>query len=313
MSKPAWLIIMSIGLLASGSARAQQAGIDSRVPHLERRLSGLDGTDAVAYLELAEEVADEATSAVEVRLARALYTLAFEVDRASGWESRVGGSACLGLAALETLDDERRWLRALATRVDPRYRKPETGALPGEGPPIPAEVRLEAAEAIGAARAGDGVRARRGVDKPGVPEALNRFSGALGLGGASSVARYVEALARGWPCPQCHGERVVDRRAPGGAVVVERCPTCQGDPGTALTPEQFAAHMRFEARLLDADVRSWAGQLAVDRGAPLRDPEPDELAAFMRVDPRAVLWRDGAWVVPDTPDGEEAPGVQDEG
>lgn len=305
--KPRWRFraiatAASLALVAacSNPCAAQATALE---PATLARLAALDGADPVPYVELAEEIASEADSAPKLRLARTLYALAFEIDRDADHAHRVAASACIGLAALDPIESERRWLRALAAQVDSRYAS-RPGAPAGEGPPIPADVRLAAASALGAARSGDGVRARRWLDDPGVPEALHRFAPVLGIGGGTSAASYVESLARGWPCPQCRGERVI--RGPGDAAM-QRCPTCNGDPGTALNAAQYAAQLRFEATLLDADMRSWSGQFTIDHGAPLRDPDPDELAPSLRIDPGATLWREGAWVRPDEADTVPTP------
>ena len=71
------------------------------VPNIDERLASLDGTDAMAYFRLAEEVASEIPGDRGVKLARTLYVLAFELSRDESGAPTLTRSVSLGLASLE--------------------------------------------------------------------------------------------------------------------------------------------------------------------------------------------------------------------
>ncbi|MCL4742648.1 MAG: hypothetical protein KJZ54_10645 [Phycisphaerales bacterium] len=265
------------------------------VPRLEERLAALTPSDPRGYLMLAEEVAYEADDPTQIELARTLYALAFEHDRRHNWSAGVGASACVGLAAIARVESEQRWLSAMASRLDRRYAAPEW--MRGRDEALRSEIALAAAEAMGEARAGQGIRARELLRRPGVREALERYGRLVGLAGAGSVLWNTERYADAWPCPECRNERAVF--VPGTDPPSYRlCATCRGDPGPQMSAAELIDQLRLESRLLEGVHRSWAAQLAVDGGAPLRDLDPETFAASLGVDPDRSLWRGGAWVRP---------------
>lgn len=263
-------------------------------------LEALEPDDPEAYFRLAEEMAALGESPGErdralLETSRRLFVLAFELDRRSG-DGRLGASACLGLAGLATHARERRWLRALAATLDPRHAQPDWSRVDPSSPaPTTA---LRAAEAVGQVRSGNGRAAVALLEDPGVLAALSRHDRLLHPMGSRGGLLDLQRQAMLWPCPECRNSRL-GRDAQGRVSI---CGTCDGNPGPEMTPSLYAAHLRTEFALLSAEHRTWSSQLATDAGAPLRDPEPDELAAAMRIDPSRTLYRDGRWVRPDGPD-----------
>ncbi|MCW5775329.1 MAG: hypothetical protein KIS87_02640 [Phycisphaeraceae bacterium] len=278
-------------------AQPEQAGplATLPLPRLEARLVALTPSDPRGYLLLAEEVAYEADGPGQIELARTLYALAFEHDRRRNWSAGVGACASMGLAAIARVDSEQRWLAAMASRLDRRYAAPEW--MRGRDEALRSEIALAAAEAMGEARAGQGIRARELLRRPGVREALERYGRLVGLGGAGSVLWNTERYAAAWPCPECRNERAVF--VPGTDPPSYRvCATCRGDPGPQMSAAELIDQLRLESRLLEGVHRSWAAQLAVDGGAPLRDLDPETFAASLGVDAERCLWRGGTWVRP---------------
>ncbi len=268
---------------------------------LAARFAMLDVNDASDYLMLAEELADEANTPDEVRLARRLFVYTLQIGRESNdaYQRTLGASAALALAQKAATQTERRWLLSMAGELDSRF----ASALrdPRAPPAWDWSVGLQAAEALGLARSGDGRDALKRLDKPSVRAVLREISPLLGVRGGGGAAGLVERLARGWPCPECGGKRVIHKRRD-GEMQLERCPTCLGNPGPReLTSDELSAHLRAELRLLHGSVRNWSAQIELDHGEPLREPSISGLQRFYRVDPLARVWSDGQWVRPIPP------------
>ena len=231
-------------------------------PALAARLAALSPDKPEAYFLLGEEVAESGTVASDkdqLELAKTLYVLAFERDRRTGHPGHLAASAAIGLARIE--------------RHEQAY---------------------EAATVLGLARSGESQDARRWRDRPGVNDTLKRYERLIGTSGETGALSRLDKYLAAWPCPECHNDRVVTKLGDRGP---ERrlCPTCHGNPGPVLSDEELIGQLRFEASLLNGIQRSWAAQIVVDQSAPLRDPDPDELAATYRVDPRLAYWRGGKW------------------
>lgn len=286
--------------------RAPMRDAFDRIAHLPSRLGALDGTDAMAYIELAEEVASETGSPEDRNLARQLFASAYHLEWGTRKRPEVLAGACLGLAVLEPGDEGSAWLYAVASLVDPRAAR---GAGAGVATlAVTPEVALAAANALGLARSGEGRRAARLYEDPAVKEVFERYGVLLGgTGGLSGIARFERAM-RDWPDLDCGGARVVTRRGEGGVIETLPCPICNGNPGPPMTEAEYLAQLRFESRLLRGIHQSWGAQVAADGGAPLLDPDPQRvpelLAARYRVVPERRLWRDGQWLDPD-PDGAD--------
>lgn len=269
------------------------------------RLTALSPDDPASYFALAEEMAALAEDADRrdrevLATARRLFVLAFELGRGQG-DAGLSASASIGLAALATQERERRWLRALAAAMDPRHGSPDWSRVDPGAPS--ATTALRAAEVIGKVRAGNGRAALTLLEDPSVLAALSRHDRLLHPFGARGGLFDLQRQAGLWPCPECRNTRL-GRDVRGRAAL---CGTCKGNPGPEMTPDLYVAHLRTEFALLSAEHATWSSQLATDGGVPLRDPDPDELASAMRIDPSRTLFRDGRWVRPDRADPDAQP------
>jgi len=297
MSRPSPIVVVlgfvAAGLFAIGGAgRMSQpgAGVDAK---LAARLADLRPENPEAYFLLAEEVADVAVDADEIKLASSLYALAFELDRQPGRAGELAASAVLGLAAIERLDRDKRWLISLAGAIDRRYGMPDWNV--GVSASITDELAYDAATVLGQARAGEGRDARRLMDKPGVTETLRRYERLIGSTGETGALSRLDKYMQGWPCPECGNSRTVTKMSERGPEL-RLCGTCGGNPGPKLSEEEMIAQLRFEAVLLNGIQRSWSAQMVVDLGATLRDPDPEELGKSYGVEASRPYWRGGRWV-----------------
>lgn len=291
-------LALLLAVVAPTVASAQEERAPTPLPAwVPPRLVALEPSRPLDYFLLGEEVASEAVTREEEELARRLFGLAFELDRVDGSHSWLAPSSCLALASLARLESDKRWLRALAGRLDPVYGEPEW-----RDPAMRAGVSdaaFDAAEAIGSVRSGDGIRARDLLDQPGVRRLIEQYGQLLGFSSASGAVWQVDRWASSWPCRECGNERVVFRPNTQPPSYRE-CYTCRGNPGPELSQAQLVAQLRFESHLLHGISRSWGAQLSLDYAAPLREPLADELATVLEIDPALAYWRDGRWV--DSPD-----------
>jgi hypothetical protein len=298
--------LMVAGALLSGAAPGPSAARPERQPVSARpgapdrapleefkvRLGALTPSDPAGYFLLAEEVADGADDPDRVALAQTLYALAFELYRAAG-DSPRAASCAIGLASTERLERSRRWLEAVAGALDRRYALPDWAVAATAS--ISDETALKAATVLGLARAGEGREARKLYEQPGVADLMRRYERAMGSSGETGALSRLDKYMDAWPCRECGNARVVGRPGENGPEL-RLCPTCKGNPGPRLTPDEYLAQLRFEAALLNGIQRSWAAQITVDQGAPLRDPDPAEVGATYGVDASRAVFRDGAWV-----------------
>lgn len=260
----------------------------------DQRLASLSPDEPSAYLSLAEEIIDLGR-VEEVPLARELLALAFELDRLDGGGSEVAASSCLALASIEPSGAARRWYLALAGSVDRRYA--ETDWTAAAAVAAGEQTALAAATALGYARAGEGSRAREIVRDGAVLGLITEFERVMStVGSTGAVFRFQRAL-EDWPCPECGNQRVIAKPSNEG-VQHRLCYTCRGNPGPELSTQDLAGQLRFESILLRGIQRSWGAQITADQGAPLRDPEAEELARTIGVSADRPLWRDGAWAAP---------------
>jgi hypothetical protein len=259
---------------------------------LSARIQALEPSRPEAYFLLAEEVADIADDAATVALVQSLYAMAFELYRAAGDNPRAA-SCAMGLAGVERLERSRRWLQAVAGTLDRRYALPDW-AVPATAS-ISDEAALKAATVLGLARSGEGRDARRLYDQPAIADVLRRYERAIGntgeTGALSRLAKYMDQ----WPCPQCGNQRFVMKLGDKGPEP-RLCPTCRGNPGPRMSEEEYLSQLRFEAALLNGIQRSWAAQITVDLGAPLRDPDPAEIGPIYGADTSRPYYRGGKWV-----------------
>ncbi len=238
-----------------------------------------------SYFLQAEELAAEAQLTDDrdtLDTARTLYVLAFE--QSADADPAVGPSVCLALADLARDPDEARWLRALARVIDTRA-SPDPDWAPTPPGLTPDRAAFDLATAIGYIRSGDGRRATPLLEQQDVSDLLDNTERLLSIGAYRGGAFRIRQHLQDWPaCPQCNERGINTRviRTPDGTRL---CPTCDGNPGPELSPAELILQLRYESLLLSGVHQSWAAQTAVDGGAPLRDPNPDELAPFFNVDP----------------------------
>ncbi|VAX40573.1 hypothetical protein MNBD_PLANCTO03-2295 [hydrothermal vent metagenome] len=304
-------ILLCVAVVVALSARlaAQPEDSAESLPGwITQRLTQLDPADPKAYFLLGEEVAGEIQSKVEEQLATQLFGLAFELDRADGSPTWIAPSSCLALASLARLESDGRWLRALASRLDPDYAPPRWRGASQDS--SVSEAAFNTAEAVGEARAGHGIQARQLLDKLGVQDLLLRYGRLLGFSASTGALWQIDKWANEWPCRECGNERVVFRPDTDPPSYRE-CYTCRGNPGPVLTNDQLVAQLRFESRLLHGISRSWGAQLAIDYAAPLREPVADELASVMGIEADKPYWRNGWVASPDAPE-EAGPTLDDE-
>ncbi|MFI4916740.1 MAG: hypothetical protein ACIAS6_09585 [Phycisphaerales bacterium JB060] len=279
-----------------------------RIENLAERLAALEATDALAYLELGEEVASETGAPEDRDLARHLYAVAYDLERRTSARPAIMAGACLGLAALEVSDEGSSWLYAVAGLVDPRATRGSGAGVTTLA--VAPDVALAAANALGLARSGEGRRAGRIYEDEAVRDVFERYGRLLGgTGGLSGLSRFERAI-RDWPDLECGGSRVITRRGEDGIETLI-CPTCRGNPGPPMSEQEFLNHLRFESRLLRGIHQSWGAQIAADGGAPLLDPDPDRvpevLAARYGILVERTLWRDGEWLEPQAPPVTDEP------
>lgn len=239
------------GLIAASAALWGASGGDD----LEARLAALEPSNPMAYFELAEEVADAARDEESLALAQRLFALAGALDA-----PRLGRSACLALADLETHPRVKERLVALAWLLDTRPGG-FTGVRNGTDEADPAAA-LAVAEAIGNYRQGDGVRALAALRRPGAEEVLESC-GHLFPGGAPRFT--------------------------------EDCRLYRGGRRPMLTDQDIVGLLRIERALLGGAERSWAGDLLLDRGRPLIEVDPDRLQETLGADPASACYRAGRW------------------
>lgn len=306
----------------AGVEAGRQAGPDySGIPvaRLMERLEALDPAAPEAYFRLAEEVAAEVTaggggggaggavsgSRAARDLARRLLVLAFHHGRHGQGtvDADLGPSVCLALASLTRRDQERRWLLAM-TRVlqEERPLVGEKRARPSpSAQPVPEQVALDLSAAMGLARSAEGRRAEMLLQRPGVLDALKAYDAVLEDEGRVGGSQVVLKAAAEWPaCPECRNRRIVTRPdAPGRPLTARLCPVCSGDPGPRLDRTDLLLQLRLESALLRGIHRIWSAQALADGGEPLRDPDPEELAAWYNVDVAESVFRGGRWVKPE--------------
>ncbi|MCA9310800.1 MAG: hypothetical protein KDA21_06315 [Phycisphaerales bacterium] len=291
------IMMIAAATLSLAPARASAPEINpwAGVVNLDERLAALSPDNPIAYFELAEEVAYEMPDVGGRRLARHLYVLAFEADRNAPRPLGLGRSVCIALADMSTQPDERRWLFALAAVLgdtttsvnwDPQIRDATS-----------TETAMALAEALGYFRAMDYRKAHRLLIRDDVEALFNQYDHVVEQG---RDINFMTTDAIG--CPECRNSRVV--RSGGTRENPYRlCATCGGNPGPRLSGDEFLAQLRLESVLLNANHHSWSAQVTVDGGEPLRDVEPDELAASFSVDPTRFYWHPGTrtWEVAPAP------------
>lgn len=273
---------------------------------VERRLAALDGDDPMRYFELAEDIAYNERGASAMTLARQLFVIAWEIDRARPPREQlgIGRSVCLALADLATAE-ERRFLLAMAASL---RNDPDAGAAwtsPGAGPDAPTlaideRTAFQLSEALARFRAGEGRRLADILETLDAEAALRRIG--LPERDVRSLLAAVQTVIDEPRCPRCKNDRVV--RA-GPEIDDQRyliCPECDGHSGPSLNADQLLLIMRAEALLLGVEAPAWSAHRVIDNAAPIRSLDPAALAETVGVNPDARTYRfqpgrpfDGQW------------------
>lgn len=309
------VLAVALSTMTAGRSLAQvfdagESVAAKAIENLSQRLEALNTGNPRAYLELGEEVMSEAGNAGDRDLARRLFVLCFELERAKPPEAADRGlmsSCCLALVPLADTDGDRRWLAALGAAVGGAPASP--GAIqPSLAPSIPADQALDAATVLSLARSGQGSKALRLLDRPGVTAALEKHERLLSAGLMGGGLSSVRAMIDQWPtCNHCRARRYVKDGAG-----VRLCPRCSGRPGPRLSNDQLVLFLRTEAALLSGVQRSWAASSLVDGGAPVRDADPAELASTLGVDVSRPLFKDGKWRAAPASPSKKATSSKDE-
>lgn len=248
--------------------------------------------DGQAFLELGEDIADEAAAhdAIELRaLAVQLLVTAHEHARVQdGGQARsVRVSALLALTETLPTRSDRERVRALAALLDPSgagllLRGQELSQV-GQGPQAQQAVDYLVALVLGSVRSGDGTRARQLLRRSDVRERLQSLEGLLSRAGiAGGMSRVLEEAAK-WPCPVCGGTKTEKPTRAGGEARL--CTHCQGVPGPKLSAQETLAWLRVESQLLHLDHTSWAAQRALDGGEPIAIIDDENLPRWIGVQP----------------------------
>lgn len=268
-----------------------------RLPALRDRLLALTPDDPVAYLELGEELSADAVVRDDIELAQHTLALAYILESASKSPSkeRLAG-ICIALADAERLPDRAHWFRSVAESINPSLFQ-ATSAPSGQIDDQ--HTGFLAAAALGQVRTGNASQAARLLREPGVRAIIAKNQSLLIGGGDASSVTWIEDEVRRWPCPECRNARIIRRPGLDG-LETRICPWCGGDPGPTLNRDQLLAQLRLESYLLAGVGTSWTAQIARDFGAPLRDPDPEEvpheLFAKYNASIDAPYYRDGQWV-----------------
>ncbi|TVQ53296.1 MAG: hypothetical protein EA377_08395 [Phycisphaerales bacterium] len=228
------------------------------------RLEALTPDDPLAYFELAEEIADAATSESDQNTARHLFALAGVLT-----PERFGASAALALADLEASPTRAEQYRGLATLLAPPESVFSTsliGATLRDADATTDPVRARAlVEAFSLYRRGHGRRALRTLQRADAVETLHTLN-PIFPGGTHRFVQTAEGLH------------------PGAR------PTVSDDDLTRLLQIEFA--------LLAPNQVPWSVDLIWSRRAPLLEFNPGRLEETFGVDPDRTIYRDGRWVSP---------------
>jgi predicted RNA-binding Zn-ribbon protein involved in translation (DUF1610 family) len=293
MIRHTFLLLLFVPLSLQAQTRPDPVTI-----RFERELSALSPANPLSYYLLAEEISDVAIDKGEMNLARRLFVLSIELSEISPEADRNAGfplasSASVALADIETIQPRKRWLLALAGRLDERYSAKRWDVQEDE--PETDEVALLLTEAIGLVLSGDGSLARERFDDPRVLGLLESTRDAIDRPGTDASTSAIQREAKIWPCPECGNSRIVADRSQGGSAR-RLCSTCRGNPGPVIDHDTFEAYIAYQSLLLAGVHKSWSAELAVGLSGPLLDPDVSEIAPMMRIDPELVYYRNGTWV-----------------
>ena len=245
-------------VLMVGVAMTQPFAVDA----WSARLAQLDPLRPMDYLELAEEVADQAQHDEERALARQLFGLAGALDTA-----RLGRSAMLAIAQLTPVGSERVRALAAAELVGGRGALPQTDSLREATVAGAIEGRDSAAtEALARSfsfyRRGDGRRALMALRQSGADALLDAIGAQL-PGGAEAYRQECRAMRAGGVTP--------------------------------FDGEMIQRQLEIELALRRGAARELSLDLALRGDAPLLEIDLSDPRALWGVDPARAWWRNGEW------------------
>jgi len=224
----------------------------------DEQLENLHPDRPMEYFELAELVADAADSEPDRALARWLFGRAGVLDK-----TRLGRSACLALADLETDDVARRRLRALADLLDQDGHLAVLDRTMNLDDEYNIETVLRLGEALSHYRRGAGARTIN-ILRDETVEALFLDFEFLFPGG---LDRFREDCAR-----------------------------LRGRSRPLISPRLLQQQLLLEEALISGDQRRWSADLVVSNAAPLIDVDPRNLERSLGVDASRPIHRNGRWV-----------------
>ena len=170
-----------------------------------------------------------------------------------------GRSAALFLLEHAPLDADRSRLRAIASLLDPSADRA-----------VEAEERAAAASALLQAfshyRRGEGGRAREWLDRAGAAALLDRHPAVL-PGGSARFRAECDAMRQSGP--------------------------------PLVAPAQVEALHALVAAATSGEPRSWSEAIVLEGESPLPELNVSDPGAVFGVDPRASVWRGGAWTSPE--------------
>lgn len=237
---------------------AFSSGISAR---WQSRLEELSPARPVAYLNLAEEVADESNDAESQLLARQLYCLAASMDA-----ENLATTAALGLAALEDVKTaqgnkaNQRWV-AIAQRWS-KSEIPLDANFAGGVDTVGSAVRLGVVEAIVQYRRGYGRRANDRLKKPQVRAFFDSFMQKV-PGGVEEFDRLSAIHMNGTPPP--------------------------------LSAQTIDALLQVEHGLLRPKSSLWSDALSMGEGDPTFDAPIGTPAEIFGADPSRSRWTPNGW------------------
>lgn len=234
-------------------------------PDWSARLTALDPARPIDYFNLAEEVADAATTPADRELARHLYGLAGALA-----PQELGRSAALAQATLADDLRQRRTLYALASLLNAS----DDGSTPSDvarARPSPQHA-VALSEAFSQLRRGQGPRALSLLKTPEVGALLDDYGMRL-PGGADRFREDCKSF-KGGLRPSFPNDQLLTMLEIEKAVL-----------GSAVLPTERAS-------------TSWSSALVETGGAPLLEVDTAKLDVAFGVDPARSIWRKGQWERP---------------
>lgn len=258
------LLTAALCIAAPSPALLSQSSPQHDEPHdFTTRLEALTPSNPLGYFELAEEVADVAATDTDRDLARQLFGLAVVLD-----PQRLGRSACLALADLETETQRRRRWLALADLLASR----DTSLLPPTS-----------AQHINPASRSGLLDTAAAMDVSRVFSLFRRGKGAAAAAVLKENPAALELL------------RSVSDRLPGGLDQFLADLQTYRNQRPNLTRTDLQVYLQLDAAFLAGRNRPWSTDLLLNTGSPLPEIDPDQLHIELGINPANTIYRHGAW------------------